>query len=166
MPRPLSSFARFRKKETVIGIMGQMQGIISARRPPTKPSRKMANREREVLPSESLRVCSSSVTGYHKVLEERTLAEDWEAESVGRTDWLNTSDADSSDAGAASVAEAVAADEAGAPVVVADGIAADAAADGEASAGFSALAAYVPLKENSTGVGGRHDWSLQAPYCR
>ena len=63
---------------------------MSASRPPTKPSRKMANREREDLPSESLRVCSSSVTGSHKALEEMAEAVGagwaWETESVGETD--------------------------------------------------------------------------------
>ncbi|CUQ61752.1 Uncharacterised protein [Segatella copri] len=41
IPFFLSFLARFRKKLTVIGIIGQMQGMTSASRPPTKPMKKM-----------------------------------------------------------------------------------------------------------------------------
>src|SRR5574344_551075 len=35
----------FRKKETVIGIMGQTQGVTSATNPPSKPNKKISQRE-------------------------------------------------------------------------------------------------------------------------
>ena len=41
MPFFLSSFALFRKKLTVIGMIGQMHGITNASRPPMIPIRKM-----------------------------------------------------------------------------------------------------------------------------
>ena len=41
----LSDLARFRKKLTVIGMIGQMQGIATASRPPTKPIRRMYHGE-------------------------------------------------------------------------------------------------------------------------
>ena len=41
----LSVFARFRKKLTVIGMMGQMQGMATASRPPTKPISRMYHSE-------------------------------------------------------------------------------------------------------------------------
>ena len=46
MPFFLSVFARFRKKLTVIGMIGQMQGIATASKPPTKPISRMYHSER------------------------------------------------------------------------------------------------------------------------
>ena len=37
MPFRLSVLARFRKNETVIGMIGQIQGMHTASSPPTKP---------------------------------------------------------------------------------------------------------------------------------
>ena len=41
----LRSFVRFRKKLTVIGIIGQTQGVNKAIKPPKKPAKKMNNQE-------------------------------------------------------------------------------------------------------------------------
>ncbi len=40
-PRFLLSLERLRKKLTVIGMIGQMQGMTNANKPPTIPIRKM-----------------------------------------------------------------------------------------------------------------------------
>ena len=41
----LRSFVRFRKKLTVIGIIGQTQGVNKAIKPPKKPAKKMNNQD-------------------------------------------------------------------------------------------------------------------------
>src|SRR5574344_2325336 len=58
---------RFRKKLTVIGMIGQMHGMRQARSPPTKPMRRIYNKEwlsEGWLPP---RTCSSFTTGFHSV---------------------------------------------------------------------------------------------------
>ena len=45
MPRLLSFLARFRKNDTVMGMMGQMQGMSTASKPPTKPIKRMYSSE-------------------------------------------------------------------------------------------------------------------------
>ena len=61
------SFVRFRKKLTVIGIIGQTQGVNKAMKPPKNPARKINNQ----LVSVAVTVVSpkafrSSITGLHK----------------------------------------------------------------------------------------------------
>ena len=41
MPFLRSLLARFKKNETVMGMMGQMQGMATANSPPTKPMSRM-----------------------------------------------------------------------------------------------------------------------------
>ena len=47
MPFCLSVFARFRKNETVIGMIGHIQGIQTANNPPTNPINNRYSNERE-----------------------------------------------------------------------------------------------------------------------
>ena len=63
MPFFLSSFARFRKKLTVIGIIGQMQGIATANSPPTKPISRMYHSEWFAMLSPLPIARSSEMTG-------------------------------------------------------------------------------------------------------
>jgi hypothetical protein len=46
-----------------MGMMGQMQGIQTARRPATKPMRRSQRREWEARSEEEPKVCNSEVTG-------------------------------------------------------------------------------------------------------
>ena len=62
------SALRFRKKLTVIGIIGHTHGVARATSPPKKPSRKIVRRERSAppCPSSSPKELSLSITGVHK----------------------------------------------------------------------------------------------------
>ena len=56
----------FKKKLTVIGIIGHTQGVSKARKPPTKPAMNMYKYDwLELLPS-APKTLSSSITGTHK----------------------------------------------------------------------------------------------------
>ena len=61
------SFVRFKKKLTVIGIIGQTQGVNKAMKPPKNPAKKINNQ----LVSVAVTVVSpkafrSSITGFHR----------------------------------------------------------------------------------------------------
>ena len=49
IPFRLSVLARFKKKLTVMGMIGHMQGIQTANRPPTNPINRIYNKERLVI---------------------------------------------------------------------------------------------------------------------
>ena len=66
MPFFLSSFERFRKKLTVIGIIGQMQGIATASRPPTKPISRIYHSEWFAMSSPLPIARSSEMTGVQR----------------------------------------------------------------------------------------------------
>ena len=53
--------APFVKKETVKGIIGKTQGVNKASNPPTKPKRKILNRELPAATALSVPVCKKSV---------------------------------------------------------------------------------------------------------
>ena len=64
IPFCLSLLARFRKKLTVMGMMGQMQGMQTASNPPINPMRRIYNKELPAIFSLSLPMArSSSMTG-------------------------------------------------------------------------------------------------------
>lgn len=63
MPRPRLS-VRFRKKLTVIGIIGQMHGVNSANNPPMKQLKNINHKEPSVLSLSS----DKYETGFHKGL--------------------------------------------------------------------------------------------------
>ena len=63
----MRSFVRFKKKLTVIGIIGHTQGVSKAIKPPAKPAKKMNNQEVSVEESVvSPNAFSSATTGFHK----------------------------------------------------------------------------------------------------
>lgn len=57
---------RFRKKLTVMGIMGHTQGVSRANSPPTNPEKKRNHNDVSVVVVVSPRACSLSMTGVHK----------------------------------------------------------------------------------------------------
>ena len=61
------SFVRFKKKLTVIGIIGQTQGVNKATKPPKNPAKKINNQlvSAAVIVA-SPKAFSSSITGSHK----------------------------------------------------------------------------------------------------
>ena len=59
----MSSLARFRKKLTVIGIIGHTQGVSKAMKPPTIPIRKIPNNDLSLLSFSALNAFSSLITG-------------------------------------------------------------------------------------------------------
>ena len=61
------SFVRFRKKLTVIGIIGHTQGVSKAINPPRNPAKKMNSQEVSVAVTVvSPKAFNSSITGVHK----------------------------------------------------------------------------------------------------
>ena len=61
-----SSFARFRKKLTVIGMIGHTQGVSRATSPPIIPMKKMYQRELLLLFCALLNAANSFTTGVHR----------------------------------------------------------------------------------------------------
>ena len=62
MPLALSVLARFRKNDTVMGMMGQMQGISTASSPPTKPISRMYSSEWSAMLSVPVFMARNSLT--------------------------------------------------------------------------------------------------------
>ena len=57
----------FKKKLTVIGIIGQTQGVSKAANPHKSPIKNISMREASARSSPSLKACSSPITGVHKI---------------------------------------------------------------------------------------------------
>ena len=156
IPRFLSSFARFRKKLIVIGIMGQMQGMTRAKRPPMMPIRKIYHKECPMISLVPPNDFSSLTTGFHH-------------ESVFDGEREATVAAESTRAVVSSrLCKAAAASESALVL----GRAAVAAGSGLASFLFSSgravasKAGDLPDCLMLTSCGGRQLSSLQVPYSR
>ena len=138
MPFRLSS-VRFRKKLTVIGMMGQTQGVSKAMSPPRMPSRKDPPQPslagREELPSS--KAFNSETTGDHKDPSKSPLK--------GETSFVESS------------TEGVTAMDAVSLAITGSVVTLSSPFKGELERVFS------PLKLNSTSVGGMQFSSLQAP---
>ena len=67
IPFFLSSFARLRKKLTVMGMMGHTQGVNRAMSPPSNPIRKMYQSERLCILWSPSSAFSSLITGCHRI---------------------------------------------------------------------------------------------------
>ena len=148
MPFFLSFLARLRKKLTVMGMMGHTHGVNSATRPPSRPSRKMYHSERLLLPPSvpSMRWISPT-TGFH------------------RASWSSAARAAlSTGAPIAALSAAAAASESALAFALAS-----ASAFSCSSLALSAspsTAGDLPAFLKLAALGGKHDWSLQAPYSR
>ena len=68
MPLRRLSLLRFRKKLTVMGIMGHTQGVSSASKPPARPIRKIQASEVSAWFATLSSDCNWSVTGAHRSL--------------------------------------------------------------------------------------------------
>ena len=66
----LRSFVRFKKKLTVIGIIGHTQGVSKASTPPPNPKKKIIRSDLSAVPPFSPKALSSSITGVHKSFSE------------------------------------------------------------------------------------------------
>ena len=95
MPFCLSSLERFRKKLTVMGMIGQMQGMQTASRPPTKPISSRYNKEWLAMLSPAPKARNSLMTGCHSassVTGETTAAlSDWVVAAVSGVTALTVS---------------------------------------------------------------------------
>ena len=68
--RPLRlSFERFRKKLTVMGMIGHTQGVKRATKPPNNPKIKIIQSEVSLVFISLLKACSSLITGVYKSFE-------------------------------------------------------------------------------------------------
>ena len=138
-PFRLSPCARFRKKLTVMGMIGQMQGITRANSPPTIPIKKIYNSPFPAISLLVLTAFSSSTTGAHRSEPASTavlsIADSTTASAFSSSSW-----------------------------VVASGLS-SAFASSSALTPLS-MAGLLPAFFNSTSEGGRQFWSLQAPYVR
>ena len=151
MPFFLSFFARLRKKLTVMGMMGHTHGVNSATRPPSRPSRKMYHSARLLLPPSvpSMRWMSPT-TGFH------------------RASWSRAARAALSTGAPIAALSAAAAAMAASESALAFALA-SASAFSCSSLALSAspsTAGDLPAFLKLAALGGRHDWSLQAPYSR
>ena len=148
IPFFLSSFERFRKKLTVIGMIGQMQGMQTASRPATKPMSSSHSNDCLARSSPEPRARSSSVTGVHKSSATASLTV--ATKSTLAVSILATGAAVSSAVGLSTAAGAVLA----------------LSSDFVLTA-FAALATgRLPCCFSATSEGGRQLASLQAPYSR
>ena len=153
IPFFLSFLARLRKKLTVIGMMGHTHGVNSATSPPSNPSRKMYHNERLPLPPSvpSMRWMSPT-TGFH------------------RASWSRAARA------ALSTGAPIAALSAAAACKAASESALALAAASASAFALSSSSLFLSVSPSTAGdlpaffrlelEGGRHDWSLHAPYSR
>ena len=154
-----SSFALLRKKLTVIGMIGHTQGVSKAMKPPKTPIKKILQRELLVLSLVLLKADNSLITGCHKLTSAFTCAFSCfraPAVSAGNT----------SDFFAVSAVIAVSADKPSAATSVAAVVVLSVSALAAVGVAAGAEAGPLPLKLNSTCVGGKHISSLQAPYSK
>ena len=129
----LRSLLRFKKKLTVMGMMGHTQGVSNATNPPNIPKRKIPRRLVSLASAPSSSAFSSSITGAHKSPEKSSAAVS--------TFW--TSAAKVSDSATCSSAFS-------------------STFSCSAGAGSGSVIP-APSKLNSTFVGGIQFWSLHAP---
>ncbi len=143
---------RFRKKLTVIGIIGHTQGVTNATSPPRSPNTKMCHR---VLSSVvfSSNAFSWSMTGLHKSASPS--ASPSVAVASAETADESTADPSSPAFSAASLASAAGST-----------LSSSATPSAFFLLSFLSAAFVSPLKEKSTLVGGVQLWSLHAPYSR
>ena len=140
-------------------MIGHTHGVSKAMNPPRIPIRKIAKRELFVLSFELLKADNSLITGCHKLTSAFTCAFSCfiaPAVSTGNT----------SDFFAVSAVVAVSADKPSAATsVAAVGVfsASELTVEGVAA---GAEAGPLPLKLNSSCIGGKHISSLQAPYSK
>src|SRR5574344_510644 len=130
------SLLRFKKKDTVIGMMGHTQGVKIARKPPSKPSKNIVHKDKEAVSVVPLKVCSSVMTGFQSCFN-MPVAESVVVSAATFSLCFSMSfvlmlSAEVFVSAAASVAKTV----------------------------------LFPLYLQSTSEGGRHSLSLQAPYSR
>ena len=141
----LRSLLRLMKKLTVIGIIGQTQGVTSASKPPKKPKPKMTRKPLLVVPCSSPpKACKRSMTGVQSCCAERL--------SIGATAICVLS-------GAALFG--VAAESEFSNTAASIGFAPDFSAAAASAAVL--LGPSLPETLQSTLVGGRQFWSLHAP---
>src|SRR5690554_1125392 len=135
---------RFRKKLTVMGIMGQTQGVMSAANPQRKPFSKMLHRE-PAAGSSVPRALSSSITGDQSASVSIFSVETVDAKSASRgsaaCSWLVPETPVPGEGAVAGLSPA--------------GEAADAATASDAGS-------WAAVNEKSTGRGGVQVWSLHA----
>ena len=124
---------RFRKKDTVMGMMGHTQGVTKAIRPPSSPKRKICHRE---------------------VLEVSLLPPSSKAESWSMTGAQMEEEAVTGAVTVSSLTESLAAR-------FSTGASSEASSFFASSCALERVAS--PLTLNSTEVGGMQFWSLQAP---
>ena len=147
----LSFLARLRKKLTVMGMMGHTHGVNNATSPPSRPSRKIYHSERPPLaPSVPSMAWMSPTTGRHKASWSRAARA---ALSTGAP------------IAALSAAAAARAARESALALASASASAFSCSSLFLSASLS-TAGDLPAFFRLTLEGGRHDWSLQAPYSR
>ena len=154
IPFFLSFLARFRKKLTVIGMIGQMQGITSASRPPTKPMMKIYRMPWLAMSLLPPKDCNSFTTGFHQAFASLLSAVTEKAGSIVAV--LSTFSALARLAKESAFALARAAASTSLAAVSALTFAAS----------LLSTAGDVPLFLMLASLGGRQFCSLQAPYSR
>ena len=146
---------RFRKKLTVMGIMGHTQGVRRANRPPTNPEKKRNQNEVSAAAVVSPRACSLSMTGVHK-----SMVAVWGAGVFSTT--CSCAGWAASVAGVAGCVSAFTVSLFFFSTGLADSFFTSFfGAVLAAAAAMSAAESPFPVNSNSSLVGGRHDWSSQ-----
>ena len=153
IPFFLSFLARFRKKLTVIGMIGQMQGITSASKPPTNPMMKIYRMPWLAMSLLPPNACNSFTTGFHHALTSSLLASTEKAGSMLAV--LSTFSALARFARESACALASAA---ASTLLASEAL--------SFAASLPSTAGEVPLFLMLASLGGRQFCSLQAPYSK
>ena len=148
MPFFLSLFDLFRKKLTVIGMIGQMQGMHTANSPPMNPISRIYNREWSAMLSPAPKARSSLITGVHSeassVVDAAALSE---AETEVRGERGEVREVSAATLSLLSFFSVV-------------------SSFPESFFSSAACTGALPETFSDTSDGGRQLWSLQAPYSR